>query len=658
MVFLKNTIRERCAERTTVNAYQNLKLSRLTVRRSQYRLLGLVGRGQYGKVFLGVHRATGSLFALKELEQDRFPTNQFLRELRFLLTLQHPNIVICWACDYWMNHRYLVTDYCAGGTLRQLMESRASLNLGQINYSPHHLLTALSLVEGILSGLAHAHDQNIIHCDIKPENILLDVRSQSMVPRIADFGIARLAQDLTQSSKTFGTGMSGSPAYMAPERFYGQHSVSADLYATGVLMYELIMGDRPFSGTPGALMQAHLKNIVWLPESLPESLKVILLRSLAKVPGQRYRNATEMRKAVMDAAEEIKKHTTLQNVISTTIPETLPILRLKSSTTQSIPRPLQQLLIQQRSNTDSDSIDTILYRVESTKVHFGRVNLPAIDGDNPLKLHQFSDEIHQAWGSAMGCYIATGAHLYYCDEEWLKPCLTACSTEAVNSDFMSIDPMGHWFVQLNSISQSQTELQTKSQTEFQLQLFFPEQRQPRWTRSITLPVGQKIQKIQAIDSRHFVVISQADSQNPFLEEPPSLYFQVWNRRGAALGHTSLQVSVQRFWPTSRPRHLIVTEQHVSQSLLFISLQPLQVRRVELPFEPKVIAVMRKGYLVIDQLGRGILLTNDGEAIAQVALPENPTAATVIDDRILLISTWSDGLGNLMEFNIESLKDLL
>jgi hypothetical protein len=93
-------------------------------------------------------------------------------------------------------------------------------------------------------------------------------------------------------------------------------------------------------------------------------------------------------------------------------------------------------------------------------------------------------------------------------------------------------------------------------------------------------------------------------------------------------------------------------------LLFISLQPLQVRRVELPFEPKVIAVMRKGYLVIDQLGRGILLTNDGEAIAQVALPENPTAATVIDDRILLISTWSDGLGNLMEFNIESLKDLL
>ncbi len=637
-----------------MDAYQNLKLSRLKVRRSQYRLLGLVGRGQYGKVFLGVHRATGSLFALKELDQDKFPTNQFLRELRFLVALQHPNIVTCWACDYWMNHRYLVTDYCAGGTLRQLMESRASLRLGQTDYSQYHLITALSLIEGILSGLSHAHDKNIIHCDIKPENILLDIRSQNAVPRIADFGIARLIQDLTQSSKTFGTGMSGSPAYMAPERFYGQHSVSADLYATGVLMYELIMGNRPFSGTPGALMQAHLNNIVWLPESLPESLKVILLRSLAKVPGQRYRNATEMRKAVMDAAEEIKKYMTGHDVTLTSIPGTLPILRLKCSRDESIPHPLQQLLIQQRSNGDSHPIDTILYRVESTKVYFCRLNSSNIVSDDPWQSHGFSDEIHQTWGSTTGCYIATSFHLYYCDEEWLRPCLTACLPEAINSEFMSIDPMGHWFVQLSSV----TELTTESKTEFQLQLFFPEQRQPRWTRSFNLPVGQKIRQIQAIDSRHFVVISQTDSQDTFLDELPSLHLAIWNRRGDALGQMSLQVAVQRFWPTSRPRYLIATEKYSSQSLLFISLQPLQVRRVELPFEPKVIAVMERGYLVIDQLGKGILLTNDGEAIAQVILPENPTAVVVIDNRILVISTWSKGIGHLMEFNIEPLQDLL
>ncbi len=628
-----------------MSADRNLKQSRLTIRRSQYRLLGLVGRGQYGKVFLAVHRATGSLFALKELDQDKFPTNQFLRELRFLVTLQHPNIVTCWACDYWMNHRYLVMDYSAGGTLRQLIESRASLSLGQTDYSSHHLLTALSLIEGILSGLAHAHDQNIIHCDIKPENILLDVRSQSMVPRIADFGISRLVQNLTQSSQTFGTGMSGSPAYMAPERFYGQHSVSADLYATGVLMYELIMGDRPFSGTPGALMQAHLNNIVWLPESLPESLKVILLRSLAKVPGQRYRNATEMQKGVMDAAQEIRKHGTFYDSVLTKIPEALPMLRLKCCGSESIPHSLNQLLVQQRSNGESNSIDTILYRIESTKVRFGRVNSSAIGAGDLLKLHHFSDEIHQAWENTTGCYIATASHLYYCDEEWLKPCLTD-----INTAFTCIDPMGYWFVQLTSIE--------KSRTEFQLQLFFPEQRRSRWTRSLTLPVGQKIRQIQAIDSRHFAVISQPGSQDEFLDAPANLCLEIWNRRGHRLGQMSLQVAVQRFWPTSRSRHLIATEQHSPRSLLFISLQPLQVRRVELPFEPKVIAVMKRGYLVIDQFGKGILLTNDGEATAQVRLPANPTAVAVIDNRILVISTWSNGMGQLMEFDIEPLKDLI
>jgi len=130
---------------------------RHTSARSHYRLLGLVGQGQFGKVFLGVHRTTGQLFALKELDQDRFPTHQFLRELRLLVTLQHPNIVTCWACEYWMQHRYLVTDYCEGGTLRQWMDSHASLSFGQRNNTRQHVIESLSMVEGILSGLAHAH---------------------------------------------------------------------------------------------------------------------------------------------------------------------------------------------------------------------------------------------------------------------------------------------------------------------------------------------------------------------------------------------------------------------------------------------------------------------------------------------------------------------
>ena len=92
------------------------------VKRSKYRILGLVGQGQFGRVFCGCHRKTGKIVALKDLDQYRFPTNKFLRELRFLLSLQHPNIVTCHALEHTPTGRYLVMDYCEGGTLRTLME--------------------------------------------------------------------------------------------------------------------------------------------------------------------------------------------------------------------------------------------------------------------------------------------------------------------------------------------------------------------------------------------------------------------------------------------------------------------------------------------------------------------------------------------------------
>ena len=88
------------------------------LKRSKYRLLGLVGQGQFGRVFCASHRKTGRLVALKELDHQRFPTHKFLRELRFLLSLQHANIVTCHALEHTRRGRYLVMDYCEGGMLR------------------------------------------------------------------------------------------------------------------------------------------------------------------------------------------------------------------------------------------------------------------------------------------------------------------------------------------------------------------------------------------------------------------------------------------------------------------------------------------------------------------------------------------------------------
>ncbi|MGK7890587.1 MAG: serine/threonine-protein kinase [Leptolyngbyaceae cyanobacterium] len=255
---------------------------------SRYRILGLVGQGQFGKVYCAMHRRTGKLFALKNLERERFPTHQFLRELRFLLSLQHPNIVTCHAIEHTATGRHLVMDYCEGGTLRSLMLDDVGLPLNH----------GIQLVADVLEGLDEAHHQKIIHCDIKPENILLTLTSKGWSAKISDFGIARVNKEVYDRS----AGNTGSPAYMAPERFYSQYSLVSDLYAVGVMLFELLVGHRPFTGTPKALMAAHLNQSVEFPETMsadvPEALKEVVNTSLQKLPARRFQSAREMLEAI------------------------------------------------------------------------------------------------------------------------------------------------------------------------------------------------------------------------------------------------------------------------------------------------------------------------------------------------------------------------
>ena len=246
-------------------------------KRSKYRLLGLVGQGQFGQVYCAAHRQTGRLVALKDLNLHRFTTHIFLLELRFLLSLQHPNIVTFQSLEHTATGRYLVMDYCEGGTLRSLMSEDGGLNLPQ----------SLKLVADILMGLEHAHQRNIVHCDIKPENILLSVTAASWTARISDFGIARLSQEMSEQD----LGNTGSPAYMAPERFYGQYSLTSDLYSVGILLYELIAGYRPFSGTPAELMSAHLNRQVKFPDTIPELWRPLIGTALQKLSARRFQSA-------------------------------------------------------------------------------------------------------------------------------------------------------------------------------------------------------------------------------------------------------------------------------------------------------------------------------------------------------------------------------
>ncbi|MEN9227013.1 MAG: serine/threonine-protein kinase [Thermostichus sp. HHBFW_bins_43] len=257
-----------------------------------YQLLGLAGQGQYGRVFCARPRQGGELVALKELQAQRFPTHNLLRELRYLLTLNHPNITRCYALEHAREGRYLVLEYCEGGTLRDLInqvEQGLWLPVRQV----------LGFADQILAGLAHAHQQGVIHCDVKPENILLKPTPQGWQLKLTDFGIARHPDPIPGEITA-----TGSPAYMAPERFYGHFSPASDLYAVGIILVELLTGQRPFSGSPSQLMHAHLNQRFVCPLEIPAPLQALLELSLRKLPPRRFRTAAQMRSALAAFAQE------------------------------------------------------------------------------------------------------------------------------------------------------------------------------------------------------------------------------------------------------------------------------------------------------------------------------------------------------------------
>lgn len=256
---------------------------------SRYQIIRLLGQGQFAKVYLAKDCSTDKLVALKELDSRNFPTRRFLRELTFLVTLQHPNIVSCWAIEHSEHFRYLVMDYCSGGTLRDLMET-GNLSLPE----------KLKLISDILQGLDYAHSKGVIHCDLKPENILLQQSETGYTARLSDFGISRFCGEIQDPN---GLGFTGSPAYMAPERFYGKSSYSVDIYGVGVILFELLTGFRPFSGTPGELLSAHLNQLVVFPPTVPFMLQSVILKAMQKLPQKRFTAAAEMLKSITLAAE-------------------------------------------------------------------------------------------------------------------------------------------------------------------------------------------------------------------------------------------------------------------------------------------------------------------------------------------------------------------
>ncbi|MGA3189528.1 MAG: serine/threonine-protein kinase [Bryobacteraceae bacterium] len=264
-----------------------------------YRIISVLGRGGMGAVYRVRNTLTDREEAMKVVlpgaEGDA--ADRFLREIRIQASLQHPHIAS------------IRTAFRAEGSVLMIMELIEGVPLDQkLRDGPLPLGDVFRIIDDILGALAHAHAKGIVHRDIKPSNIIVTPRG---APKLTDFGIATVAGDqrITRSGMAV-----GSLAYMSPEQVMSKpFDERSDVYSLGITVYEALTGRRPFrSDSEFEIMNAHLHEAPMAPgailRSIPLAISVVVLKSLAKAPEDRYQTAAEFqgawRQAFFGGSEE------------------------------------------------------------------------------------------------------------------------------------------------------------------------------------------------------------------------------------------------------------------------------------------------------------------------------------------------------------------
>ena len=254
----------------------------------RYRLVEQIGMGGMAIVYRAVDLRTGHSVAVKvlrpEFNQDAEFVGRFQREAEAASKMTHHNIVNLLDVGMDGENRYLVMEYVQGKTLKELIQEKGRLN-------PQ---AAAQVAIRILSALQHAHQNGIIHRDIKPQNILVNADGHV---KVADFGIARMADS---STLTRGDSVMGSVHYFSPEQASGQAAdARSDIYSCGVVLYEMLTGRVPFDGdSPVAVAMQHLHAkpapIESIAPDVPQAISHVCMMAMEKNPKYRYQSAMEM----------------------------------------------------------------------------------------------------------------------------------------------------------------------------------------------------------------------------------------------------------------------------------------------------------------------------------------------------------------------------
>ncbi len=261
----------------------------------QYTVGELIGQGGMATVYKAHQESIGRTVAIKvmppQFMSDPSFLERFKREVEVIAKLQHPHILPVYDYGDYRGRPYIVMAYLEGGTLSERVKQGA-MPLDEI----------VRIVKQVADALDFAHGEGIIHRDFKPSNVLLDKHGNAY---LADFGIAKVNEATVQLT---GSGIVGTPAYMAPEMAdAGEVSPVVDVYALGVTMYEMLTGKYPFEAeTPLRVMMAHatspIPDVREARPDLPVGVTKVVQRAMAKDPMDRYQSAGDLAKALEGAA--------------------------------------------------------------------------------------------------------------------------------------------------------------------------------------------------------------------------------------------------------------------------------------------------------------------------------------------------------------------
>ena len=261
-------------------------------RLGKYEIQGTLGKGAMGTVYAGWDPIISRKVAIKTVRlpdaadiEAQEELARFKREAQAAGRLTHPNIVGIFDYGETDELAYIVMEFVDGHTLKGLLDAGERMALPNIG----------RIMTDVLGGLQYSHDRGVVHRDIKPANIMVvggegDGRGQA---KIADFGIARIeSSNLTQAGTIMGT-----PAYMSPEQFMGQTvDARTDIYSSGVLLFQLLTGERPFEGSMATIMHKALNTQPPKPSDLsvtaPAALDPVVARAMARRPEDRFETAS------------------------------------------------------------------------------------------------------------------------------------------------------------------------------------------------------------------------------------------------------------------------------------------------------------------------------------------------------------------------------